>query len=80
MTKGFSGITIAFLALFAIAPQLSIIALVKATTGWTMPKWLAVSIAAIGVAATIASALATFGVTVPAAVLKAAAISKSVVA
>ncbi len=80
MTKTIRGLALGFMMLFAVLPQMGIIAVVKAATGWKMPKWLAIVIAGLGCAAAVASALATFGVTVPAAVLKICAVTKSVTA
>lgn len=80
MKKSMTGIIMGISALIAVMPQLGVIGIVKAATGWTMPKWLAVTIASLGAAAAIGSALATFGVAVPAAVLKTLAVTKSAVA
>lgn len=69
------GLMLAVVALAVTLSTVDVTKLVYVATGWTMPKWLAISIATIGVAAAVAAALATFGVTLPAAVLKALAIA-----
>ena len=80
MKKSCSGIMTGLAMLVAVLPQMGVIAVVKEATGWTMPQWLAVTIAGLGAVGAIASALATFGVTLPAAVVKTLAVTTTAAA
>lgn len=55
--------------------QFGIIELVRRYTGWTMPYWLALTVDLLGTAGAIVGAVASFGVTLPLAVAKIAAVT-----
>lgn len=80
MKNALTGIMMGAVSLTTVVPQMGVIAIVKSATGWTMPKWLAVTIACLGAAGAIASALGTYGVTLPAAILKTLAVTSSAAA
>ena len=61
----------AFLLVSCGVAQFGIIKLVKECTGWKMPKWLAITIAALGAAGAIVAAVASCGVSLPASVVAA---------
>ena len=67
--KGFYGVATAMailtMTLMSMVSQVGIQSLIKEATGWKPPKWVAVTIAALGTAVSIVAVVAAFGVTMP---------------